>query len=172
MDESVHPMIYLDVIKYAYLISILVKEAQVIWLLQCSPIITWSVFPTLRDMVQFWGFKVPLQILIARFMGPTWGPSGANRTQMGPMLASWTLLSRMAIWCVISCHNLYKHNKIWLRYTTRYYYFKFWKGVHLYWNFLPFHKSYLHQHKWYWLSFQDFSVNDQYTVRDRFCNMV
>ena len=33
------------------------------------------------------------QKLIARFMGPTWGPSGAGRTQMGPMLAPWTLLS-------------------------------------------------------------------------------
>ena len=31
--------------------------------------------------------------LSARFMGPTWGPSGADRTQVGPMLASWTLLS-------------------------------------------------------------------------------
>ena len=26
-------------------------------------------------------------------MGPTWGPSGADRTQMGPTLAPWTLLS-------------------------------------------------------------------------------
>ena len=31
--------------------------------------------------------------MIARFMGPTWGPSGADRTQVGPMLAPWTLLS-------------------------------------------------------------------------------
>ena len=31
---------------------------------------------------------------ISRFMGPTWGPSGAERTQVGPMLAPWTLLSR------------------------------------------------------------------------------
>ena len=31
--------------------------------------------------------------LIARFMGPTWGPSGADRTQVGPMLVPWTLLS-------------------------------------------------------------------------------
>ena len=31
--------------------------------------------------------------LIARFMGPTRGPSGADRTQVGPMLAPWTLLS-------------------------------------------------------------------------------
>ena len=33
------------------------------------------------------------QPLIARFMGPTWGPYGAGRTQVGPMLAPWTLLS-------------------------------------------------------------------------------
>ena len=32
---------------------------------------------------------------IARFMRPTWGPSGADRTQVGPMLAPWTLLSRI-----------------------------------------------------------------------------
>ena len=31
--------------------------------------------------------------LIARFMGPTRGPSGADRTQVGPMLGPWTLLS-------------------------------------------------------------------------------
>ena len=40
------------------------------------------------------GSKAPL---IARFMGSTWGPSGADRTQMDPMLAPWTLLSGM-IW--------------------------------------------------------------------------
>ena len=36
---------------------------------------------------------IPKATLIARFMGPTWGPSGADRTQVGPMLAPWTLLS-------------------------------------------------------------------------------
>ena len=30
---------------------------------------------------------------IAKFMGPTWGPPGTCRPQMGPMLAPWTLLS-------------------------------------------------------------------------------
>ena len=35
--------------------------------------------------------KVPS--LIARFMGPTWGPSGADRAQVGPMLGPWTLPS-------------------------------------------------------------------------------
>ena len=29
----------------------------------------------------------------ARFVGPTWGPSGSCRPQVGPMLAPWTLLS-------------------------------------------------------------------------------
>ena len=32
-------------------------------------------------------------------MEPTWGPSGADRTQVGPMLAPWTLLSgRLSTW--------------------------------------------------------------------------
>ena len=30
--------------------------------------------------------------LVARFMEPTWGPSGVDRTQVGPMLAPWNLL--------------------------------------------------------------------------------
>ena len=30
---------------------------------------------------------------IAKFMGPTWGPPGSSRPQMGPMFAPWTLLS-------------------------------------------------------------------------------
>ena len=30
---------------------------------------------------------------IPKFMGPTWGPPGSCRPQMGPMLAPWTLLS-------------------------------------------------------------------------------
>ena len=31
--------------------------------------------------------------LIAKFLGPTRGPSGADSIQVGPMLAPWTLLS-------------------------------------------------------------------------------
>ena len=30
--------------------------------------------------------------LVARFMGSSWGPTGADRTQVGPMLAPWTLV--------------------------------------------------------------------------------
>ena len=36
--------------------------------------------------------------LIARFMGLKWGPSGADRTQVGPMLAPWTLLSELSLY--------------------------------------------------------------------------
>ena len=38
-------------------------------------------------------YVVYIYILIARLIGPTWGPPGADRTQVGPMLAQWTLLS-------------------------------------------------------------------------------
>ena len=34
-----------------------------------------------------------MHTLKTRFMGPIWGPSGADRTQVGAMLAPWTLLS-------------------------------------------------------------------------------
>ena len=40
-----------------------------------------------------WGLESHKAALIARFTGQTWGPSGAVRTQVGPMLAPWTLLS-------------------------------------------------------------------------------
>ena len=44
--------------------------------------------------------------LIARFVGPTWGPSGADRTQVGPMLAPWTLLSGQGL------GNFCRHTKL------------------------------------------------------------
>ena len=39
----------------------------------------------------FW--RTRARTLIASFMGPTWGPPGADRTQVGPMWAPWKLLS-------------------------------------------------------------------------------
>ena len=44
--------------------------------------------------------------LIARFMGPTWGPSRADRTQVGPMLAPWTLLSGIVFKWMFSSINV------------------------------------------------------------------
>ena len=34
---------------------------------------------------------------IARFMGPTWGPPGSCRPQVGPMFTTWTLLSEFTL---------------------------------------------------------------------------
>ena len=38
---------------------------------------------------------------IARLTGPSWGPPGDDRTQVGPMLAPWTPL----------CHSCYQNNQ-------------------------------------------------------------
>ena len=40
--------------------------------------------------------KVHLITQISKFMGPTWGRHGADRTQAAPMLAPWTLLSGLS----------------------------------------------------------------------------
>ena len=48
--------------------------------------------------------------LITRFMGPTWCLSGAERTQVGPMLAPWTLLS--GVTTVYPTRNELWHNVI------------------------------------------------------------
>ena len=42
---------------------------------------------------------------IAKFMGPTWGPPGSCRTQVGPMLAPWTLLSGMLVHHQLDCYE-------------------------------------------------------------------
>ena len=50
---------------------------------------------------------------IAKFMGPTWGPPGSCRPQMGPMLALWTLLS--GVQHSVKSISKYSHskNKLW-----------------------------------------------------------
>ena len=66
---------------YAMITSILCEMyvTTSFWHINCA-IIAWYVR---WDMVS----------QIARFMGPTWGPPGSCRPQMGPMLAPWALLS-------------------------------------------------------------------------------
>ena len=46
--------------------------------------------------------------LIAKFREPTWGPSGADRTQVDPMLAQWTLLSG----AIITVWHLFTNTKL------------------------------------------------------------
>ena len=66
---------------------------------------------------------VELTTLIASFMGPPWGPSGADRTQVGPMLAPWTLLStKRSIWPVMACWDRNQDIDItptWTKYICR-----------------------------------------------------
>ena len=49
---------------------------------RATEVVTWLCYRLTGEITQ-----------IARFTGPTWGPPGADRTQVGPMLAPWTLLS-------------------------------------------------------------------------------
>ena len=49
--------------------------------------------------------------LIARLLGPTWGQSGADRTQVGPMLAPWTLLSGY-VWSTAVIQAWYQGQKL------------------------------------------------------------
>ena len=66
---------------------------QIILHLPCGTILdrVWDVFIKSHRNV---AASIRTSALIAMFMGPTWGPSGADRTQVGPLLAPWTLLSR------------------------------------------------------------------------------
>ena len=65
-------------------------SGQDVILILCGSVRTWGHqdMKTISTLLTF--CEPPL---IARFMGPTWGPSGADRTQVVPMLAPWTLLS-------------------------------------------------------------------------------
>ena len=83
-----------DMFNWMYLSNTLLEACQ----LHCVPDNT--VCHTLTDMVVIYTHATTAQggsdgqaPLIARFMGTIWGPSGADRTQVGPMLAPWTLLS-------------------------------------------------------------------------------
>ena len=68
-----------------------------------SPIMCWNDnysvtyiladLPYKTEMTLIASARISIVSLIAKFMGPKWGPSGANRTQMCPMLALWILLS-------------------------------------------------------------------------------
>ena len=48
----------------------------------------------------------------ARFMGPTWDPPGAHRTQVSPMLAPWNLLSGNFHFSVF-VWSLLRNRKVW-----------------------------------------------------------
>ena len=55
----------------------------------------WAVFKIIKFPVEIDGRSLFCSVYtqIARFMGPTWGPPGSHRPQVGHVLAPWTLLS-------------------------------------------------------------------------------
>ena len=54
-----------------------------------------------------------LLIQTAKFMEPTWGPSGSCRPQIGPMLAPWTLLSgKTKAGDYLYCFHLHDRNVV------------------------------------------------------------
>ena len=64
------------------------------------------------DALLCWVWSDHRDTQIAKFMGPTWGPSGSCRPHMGPMLAPWTSLSgqlritmTMCEWCGDSTYS-------------------------------------------------------------------
>ena len=71
---------------------------------------------TRKGLVCMVGLMIEINTLITRFMGPTWGPSGADRTQVGPMLAPWTLLSGYQLdwstWNIVVCNPVPQKGKL------------------------------------------------------------
>ena len=93
-------------------------------LMQCGAPITLSIYSKIlakkHPLDELWGvnceinvrfilyvspctavFNTTILTQIAKFMGPTWGPPGSCRPQMGPMLAPWTLLSGELFWTML-----------------------------------------------------------------------
>ena len=106
MDQILHTLKMWDIISHLRLISVVNPIAighrggkmtndvfernlfNVNWLITITSLCTLSLGLWLVRSIA----------LIAMFMGPTWGPSGADRTQVSPMLAPWTLLSGFREW--------------------------------------------------------------------------
>ena len=68
------------------------------WLLFIIHFLTQTPYNILQAVDGMWPELHLIHIepsLIAKIMGPTWGPPGADRTQVGSMLAPWTLLFGM-----------------------------------------------------------------------------
>ena len=77
-------------------------------------IITWNVKSTVWQsgvliVLSIW----PINTLVAGFMGPTRDPSVADKTQMGPMLALWTLVSGKYWFSRYICQIWNRLNWIW-----------------------------------------------------------
>ena len=97
-------------------------------------------------------------------MGPTWGPSGGDRTQVGPLLAPWTLLSVNClihrIW-LLSQHQISKwcndlnYQSVWLCIFTR-------TNDKMSYLILKWAQISLHKH--WWVSYSTITPHSHYGV--------
>ena len=81
-------------ISHAYLMKNLVCTDQCTHIVMTGVQVTQVWNPLIRGTIKV---HTHLHWMIARFLGPSWGPSGAERTQVGLMLAPWNLLSGTCI---------------------------------------------------------------------------
>ena len=89
LNPSIKMLYTYKCIKYYCLVCVFVRFPEYFW----QKYISMSLhYRTSADLYVFISLDY-IMSLIARIMGPTWGSSGADRTQVGHMLAPWTLLS-------------------------------------------------------------------------------
>ena len=69
------------------------------------------------NIISYWFHgTIPLRIiasLLAKFMGPAWGPPGTDRTQVGPVWATWKLLFGVTV--MVMSH---RYMEMWTRAET------------------------------------------------------
>ena len=90
--------------------NLTIRQLLVAWsapchyLNQCWNIVNWTLKNRFQWNHTFSFKKIWKCPLIARFMGPTWGPSGADMTQVGPMnFAIWVVRKMAAISSWLPC---------------------------------------------------------------------
>ena len=102
--KNIHIGIHLPALSSILTLSI-TSNFSIVTARASRPLITWTrgcfiiSFVTVPIREVTWNGYDCAASLIAMFMGPTWNPSGADRTQVGPMRAPRTLLSGMANQC-------------------------------------------------------------------------
>ena len=75
------------------------------WICNSSHIELWDVITDPCGFNPRPDLALGIDTQIARFMGPTWGPPVADRTQVGPMLAPWSLLTGVFASVFVCVHH-------------------------------------------------------------------
>ena len=95
------------------------KTTILYWIQLPCPLLLIPRLPPLVSPRQSMSDTCLISPLIARFMGPAWGPSGAARTQVWPMLAPWTLLSGTYCFWSVCSERVNKKRALWAWFPYR-----------------------------------------------------